>query len=422
MADDRKRERRRRRRERAQAKANTRAERQARAYWAEIGPDRLAGYYWEQNEQRVPMDRLYNRSFDLRYAEAERRARVPLPEIDDRDEYVIRAATIDTAYASFYRFHSRAHFRRGVAFPRNWVAWPEKVQRAERFSPPGVVGWYWGLTLGAAWDEALYYGGGRIDPASHILLTIECCFSNVLYLASPRILHAVWSKVGLPSMPSYEMLLAIMHPDTSNEYTDRIGLWARARGLDGIIFPTARYAQRLHAADWVDLRDGARTFLAVVNHIALHSRLDIMGGGPHMRAGFEVGHREAYLRERKISHDAVQEVPADLNLVLFSGHQLDGSRDPIFYQAMPTTAWREIADQETRRTTWQDTFKAFDPTGEVVAGAHRMLDQAIKEQQPSRVHLDGAEAFKFANGTMAIRYGPPSAEVGPPDVEDLARR
>jgi hypothetical protein len=381
---DRKLQRRRQRLKRAQTKATAKAERQSPSFVRKVGHDWYLCYYWSQNKRRVSWETLYNRSFNLRYAEAERRAKAPLPETDDQDEYAIRAATIDTAYATFYRHHSRAHLHRGAAFPRNWQPWPEKVQSVERFSPPGVVGWYWGLTIGAAQDEALYYGDGKIDPASQVLLAAECCLSNVLYLASAPTVSAVWAKAGLPPMLPYEALLAIMNPDTGNEYTDRIGLWARARGLAGIIFPTARYAQRLHHADWVDLRNGTRTYLAVVNHIPLHSRLDIMGVGPHTRAAFDIPYREMYLRGRKISRDAVQEVPADLNLVLFSGDQIDGSREAIFYQVAPTSAWREIEAQETRRTTWQDTFEVVDPSGEVVAQAQRQLEDAIERQRPRR--------------------------------------
>jgi hypothetical protein len=325
------------------------------------------GYCWSGNKQSVSIGQLYSRCFDLRYAEAERRARLALPNTRDPDEYVIQCATVDTAYATFYRVHSRAHFWRGPEFPRNWVPWPDKVQRAERYSPPGVVGWYWGLTLGAAFDEALYYSKGEIDETSHVLLTIECCLSNILFLGSPRTVSAVWVKAGLPPMLPYEMLLALMHPDTGAEHTNRIGLWARERGLAGIIFPTARYAQRLHAADWVDMRDGTRTFLPVVNHIALHSRLDILGGGPHMRAALDLQHLQAYLQGRKISREAVQEVQADLNLVLFAGDQIDGSLEAVFYRSRPMSAWPEAEADETRRTTWQNAFEVFDPTGEATA-------------------------------------------------------
>jgi hypothetical protein len=36
-----------------------------------------------------------------------------------------------------------------------------------------------------------------------------------------------------------------MNPATNNKYTNKIGIWARKQGLDGIIFPSARYGQRI---------------------------------------------------------------------------------------------------------------------------------------------------------------------------------
>jgi hypothetical protein len=401
---DKRREIRRQRRERARVSAGS------RGVWCsqvvKVGTEGLAGYYWKHNKRSVSLGRLYELSFDERYAEAERRARVRLPATGDPDEDVIRAATIDTAYATFYRVHSRAHFRHGGDFPLNWVPWPAKAQRPERYSPPGVVGWYLGLTIGAALDEALYYGGDQIDQTANLLLTVECCLSNVLYLGYPRILSAVWAKVGLPPLHPYEMLLALMHPETSAEHNNQIGLWARARGFAGIVFPTARYAQRLYADDCRGVRDGTRTFLPVVNHIGLHSRLDLREGGPHVRAALDIRNIETYLRERSISRDAVVEVPAELNVVLFAGDQLDGSVAPVFYQSRPLSEWREAAAEETRRPIWPDRHRVVDVQPGAFADSQQVLDEAVAKGLAERIPLGDSALYKLKCGQNVVVSAP----------------
>jgi hypothetical protein len=112
----------------------------------------------------------------------------------------------------------------------------------------------------------------------------------------------------------------------------------------------------------------------------LHSRLDIMGGGPHMRAALDIQDRVGYLDGRNIGHEAVREVPADLNLVLFSGDQIDGSAEAVFYQIIPLHAWGEAQDQETRQTTWGNTFKVVDSTGEMTDRTGRQIEEFLRKR------------------------------------------
>ncbi len=275
---------------------------------------------------------------------------------DNHADDIINIATVETAYATFYRVHARSHFRSGASFPENWQPWPEKVTRAERFSPPESVGWYLGLTVAAAFDEAAYYQAqATTTPAPTVLLVIECCLSNILYLAWPPVLMALWEKLALPPTDVFGMQLAIMDRKTDNAITDRIGLWARERGFGGIIFPTARYDARVSLEEEIAKRVRPPLLVPVINYVPVWSRLEVQGG-LHMTAGIGDQLRFACLSQRGLKDDETLDVPAELNVVLFSGEQLQGTRHPVFYQTFPMEAWREASAQETRRDTWRNTF------------------------------------------------------------------
>jgi hypothetical protein len=109
------------------------------------------------------------------------------------------AIPLSTRYVPIYRIHSRRLFRSGADFYTNWEDSERRKAQKHRFSPPGVQGFYFGLTLDAAIDEAMHYGYGKIDPTEKIILVLDCYFDNLLYLMHPLVIGDIWKKAGLPS-------------------------------------------------------------------------------------------------------------------------------------------------------------------------------------------------------------------------------
>jgi RES domain-containing protein len=244
---------------------------------------------------------------------------VALPSERERH---LKACTVDTEYVSFYRVHSKQHFRWGKDFPRNWEDNKRKLQAQERFSPAGVTGHYLGLTPDAALDEALYYGKGSIDQHSRFFLMIRCYFENILYLSHPSALDAVWTILGLDSKSLGEMYLSIMCPETDSETTNRIGLWARDSGFDGLVFPSARYGQRL---DLDGLREEGKTPFPAMNSVSVGCHLD-----RHLIHAATLADQLVY-EEAKSSPGTPFPIYAEPNLVLFSSRQLQGDDRAVFY-------------------------------------------------------------------------------------------
>ncbi len=234
------------------------------------------------------------------------------------------AIPLSTRYVPVCRIHSRHRFKSGADFYANWDNSDRRKAQKHRFSASGVQGYYFGLTLDAAIDEAMHYGGGSLDPATKIILVLDCYFDNLLYLMHPLVIGDIWTKVGLPSMPYFEMYLTLMDPDTENRACNRIGKWALESGFDGLMYPSARYAQRdaIKAA----MRDGKKPVPAV-SFVPLGTAV---GEGPVEPAGWFNNMLFAHMS----AHGGPQEhapIFAEPNLVLFSNSQLSAMDRAIFY-------------------------------------------------------------------------------------------
>ena len=234
----------------------------------------------------------------------------------------IQHARVRTALISTYRVHSRRYFAGGKQFPKSWPSKDVKVGITERYSPRGTVGYYFGLTVDAALDEARYYDPtiDLIQNESKILLVHRTYYHDLLYLAP--VLSAVWTHLGLPEMHTWEMYLTIMDPRTANDITDRIGLWAREQGFKGIIYPSARYGQRV---DWED--DTRPAAFPALNFVEIGSHLCEQGVAMHMTLN-ELA--------RTLTRITINEPPpivfSEPNLVVFDEDAVAGRDRPVFYQ------------------------------------------------------------------------------------------
>jgi hypothetical protein len=250
-------------------------------------------------------------------------------------------AIVRTEYIPVYRIHEKAHFRCGVEFGFNWPSSSEwKLDRTDRYSPPGTIGYYVGLTLQAAEDEARHAGVGRLDPDRQMILVMECCFDNLLYLCS-GILPELWAELELaPPHSIMDMYLQLMSPDAGNEVTDRIGRWARDQGIGGLIFPSARYDQQEEVQR--SLREG-RSVVPAVNFVELGSHLcpAIFALGA-TQVAWAVGEE----LERLGGHRKSDPVFAEQNIVLFDGAQLRGEAWPVIYQTFPLDQREAVLAQD----------------------------------------------------------------------------
>jgi hypothetical protein len=237
----------------------------------------------------------------------------------------LRVGTVNTEYVSFYRVHSKKHFQWGRDFPSNWQDDDRKRKAAERFSPPGTVGHYFGLTPDAALDEALFYGNGVIDSKVLFFLMIRCYFENILYLTHIDVLAAVWELLNLEKTSLGDMYFKIMNPHTDSQITNKIGIWARENGFAGLIFPSARYGQQLNVEE---LRKAGHQPFPALNTVSIGSHLDK-----------NVQLVETTLEDQLIYDEAAGDSPvaiyAEPNLVLFSADQLLGRDRAIFYVGVP---------------------------------------------------------------------------------------
>lgn len=247
-------------------------------------------------------------------------------------ESAVEHCVVRTEYRPVYRIHSKEYLETGVRYPRNWASSERKRLRADRYSPFGTEGFYFGLTLEAAEDEARF-PGGSIDPAEYLILVLYCCFDNVLDLTA-GCLGAVWEVVGLGSSTSMiDMYLAIMDPETGNRVTNGIGVWARERGFDGLIYPSARYGQ----GAWFEAkaREGF-TLLPAVNFVDM---------GSHMTPSVAVMHSTTAVMNAIEQAGGIEHcipVWAEPNLVLFDGHQVSGDRWGVVYRTFPLGAREEV--------------------------------------------------------------------------------
>lgn len=247
-------------------------------------------------------------------------------------------ARVRTQYIPLYRIHSKRHFLFGPDFHANWAPDQRRLERHDRYSPPGTVGYYFGLTLKAAEDEARFYGGGDIDPSERMILVIECCVDDILYLTTVAI-RAVWEAVGLEPVSSVEQYLRIMHNNTVNEYTDAIGVWARKAGFRGVIYPSARYGQEA----WLKRR------IAEGYHIV--PSVNVVDMGSHLCKGNFPVENSLYAAADEIYRlgglDRCVPIFAESNIVLFDERQITGERWGVVYQTFPLERREEVLAQDS---------------------------------------------------------------------------
>ncbi len=293
-----------------------------------LSPDRTIGMF-----QIPPTDfpggdfaSFYSHVFAARQEELRRTGNFRMTE-KQLPFSAIEHCTIRTEYRPLYRIHSKKYFETGVDYVGNWVPSERKRQRAERYSPYGTEGFYFGWTLNGAEDEARFGSGGIIDPKEYMILVIEACLDNILYLTA-GCLDAVWSVVGLdPPDSIMDMYEAIMDPRTDNETTNAIGRWAREQGFNGIIYPSARYGQE----DWAKKRmKEGYSAIPAINFVEMGSHLcQNFVAFQHARHAADIAIQAAGGLEKCIP------LWAESNLVLFDGKQVNGEERGVIYQTFP---------------------------------------------------------------------------------------
>lgn len=231
----------------------------------------------------------------------------------------IEHARVRTALISTFRVHPRRYFVGGEQFPESWPSGQIKNTLTERYSPPGTIGYYFGLTVDAALDEAKYYepNSDLTKNESKIFLVHRTYYHDLLYITP--VLSAVWSQLEFPKMDTWEMYLAIMDPRTANEITDRIGLWARAEGFKGIIYPSARYGQRVEG-----ITDTKASVFPALNFVEIGSHLCEQGVAMQMTLNELARTLTSFAEPPRI-------VFSEPNLVVFDQDVIAGRDRPVFY-------------------------------------------------------------------------------------------
>jgi hypothetical protein len=117
------------------------------------------------------------------------------------------------------------------------------------------------------------------------------------------------------------MYKTVMDPRTANDITDRIGLWAREAGFKGIVYPSARYGQRL---DWPG--DQKRAAFPALEFVEIGSHLCEQGVAMQMT----LNALAAALAELSFD-DPPPIVFSEPNLVIFDEDHVAGRDRPVFY-------------------------------------------------------------------------------------------
>ena len=265
---------------------------------------------------------------------------------------VIRTANtpIRTRYVPFYRIHSRKHFHSAEHFYRNWDVSERRLEKHDRFSPTGTLGFYFGATLDAAIDEALYYGDGEITN-DHFILVLDVCLDNILYLMHPVILKLVWAHLQLPVISIFDMYLSIMDDDRQSDICNTISGWARSNGYEGILYPSARFGQKF-------LSDLApENMVPAVNFVELGSQ--ICRGATEPAMWFN---QQLFAHLNKHSPDAIP-VFAEPNLVMFDIEAIGGLDRAIFYWTFNLNRSEDISRMDRRLGSKSYTMFANDYSG-----------------------------------------------------------
>lgn len=253
----------------------------------------------------------------------------------------VQHARVRTAVISTYRIQSKRYFIGGKLFPKMWEPSDRKRDRPQRFSPPGTIGYYFGLTPDAALDEASYYAGRDLerqpDP-SNIILVHRTFYTDLLYLAP--VLPMLWEYLGLHQMPLSDMYLAVMNPAPSNEFTNKIGSWARDAGFKGIVFPSARYTDRLIVTGGAPDRFPLLNFVELGSHLceqglALQFALHGLAGG--------------IARNPPLKPPTI--VYSEPNLVVFDPAAVSGLDRPVFYATYHAQELPLVREQDDRENT-----------------------------------------------------------------------
>jgi RES domain len=264
----------------------------------------------------------------------------------------IEHARIRTALISTYRVHPKEHFADGVAFPKTWEAHEGKIQSHQRFSPPGAIGYFFGLTVDAAIDEASHYARRNLednpDPAK-LLLVHRTYYTDLLYLAP--VLPAVWEYLDLPEMPLWEMYIAVMNRETANEIADSIGAWARNADFKGIVYPSARYGQNVAVPEGADAGDR----FPLLNFVELGSHLCEQGVAALWTLNALIGGvaRKPPLRPPPI-------VYSEPNLVVFDEAMVAGLDRPVFYATYELRDAGVVRDSDERAGLKHEIEYAYD--------------------------------------------------------------
>lgn len=279
------------------------------------------------------------RQFDEYHKQCTRSRRISLG-----DDYVAVLVNgdipVSTRYVPLYRIHSKEYFHSAEHFFLNWDESSRRLNQLHRFSPADTLGFYFGLTLDAALDEAKHYAAGGLSEKHQIILVMDCCLDNILYLMHPLVIGDIWKKAGLPETDMFQMYLKLMDTDTNNEVCHRIGLWARRRGYDGLIYPSARYGQRYVS----EAAQKGLKLIPAVNFVPLGTKICGYSVEPAMYFYQQLYH---YIQPSSGQPEVVP-VFAEPNLVLFNNNQITGFDRAIFYWTFPLKEAKRVAKSDRR--------------------------------------------------------------------------
>ena len=299
------------------------------------------------------------------------KTRVPYPQ------RAIEAARVETALISTYRIHQLARLGTGAEYPSTWSPHPARASAPCRYSPSGYEGYYLGLTVDAALDEASYYHGCDVEQqglAGSVLLVLRTFFTDLLYLAP--VIDAVWEILEFAPMPCWEMYARIMDHSSDNEYTNMIGTWAREQGFKGLVFPSARFSQRelleVSNCDHFPLLN----FTEMGTHLC-ESGLAVMQTIQRVSTGINP--------ERPLRSPIP--ICSEPNVVIFDHEVLDGSRTPVFYRTyeiQESASVRMLDDRETLKHRLECRLGRDQGTVYVNSPTYSYVHQfPISNEQPS---------------------------------------
>ena|GEM_PF-4182240 len=290
----------------------------------------------------------------------EKKLNARLPE--NHDERLKLLARVSTKYAKFFRIHKKEYIHVNENYPKMWEEGHWKHDRKERFCPIGKLGFFFGLTSDAALDEMRFYTSNSfIDSEKYCVLIMEMCLNDILYLLEPTVLEMIWRDIGIAPCNSFsEMYLKLMDLSTNNETCNSIGAWARDNGYAGIVFPSARYAQK------DDYKQAKRDNLTIIPEIDIvdlgtfFCKLSFAMGGVCLNMEYEGNTKKPWI------------LYTQPNLVLFDNKQLVELKDhyPIYYSVLDidmTDRIRQVSHRINTRLSDIATY-VIDEENEIKIG------------------------------------------------------